>query len=663
MLLKSAAVAVMVCAALLTASAVVQAHALPEVTAIGPSPEATEVVVARSTLGQPTSSKAPLSARTGTQSVSATSAPTATIQVTYHNFPSNARAAFQAAVDIWQTMVVSSQVIHVNASWTSLGSGVLGEAGPALIGVNGTAYPAALYEAICSCDQYQGNEITATMNSSFGNWYLGTDGNPPMSKYDFESVVLHELGHGLGFLSSFKVNSSGQGKVGFKVGSNVYQSTFDQHEWSAATGGSKLVSFASPSVTLANQLTDGSVYFDGPNVQNVLGQRARLYAPSTWIEGSSNSHLDEGTYGPSSGNALMTPALFNGEVEHDPGPLMLAMFRDIGWATANEVPPAPTAPDAPRSVAAAPANASADVNWQAPASSGGSPITGYKVTADPGTQTCTASSATSCTVNGLTNGTAYTFTVTATNSVGTSPASQPSSPVTPTDQPPDTTPASVKMPTLAIAAGQQLHGKALVHVSWPTASDPSGISSYSLQLKKGRHAWTSVQLASPTDTGIDIALKPRARYHFRVRATDGAGNVGPWTKTPTSRVRVRQERSARISYTGGWKLHALSGGSGGHVRSTGAAGRTATFTFQGTAAAFISTLGPNRGLVDVWLDGALVATVDLYAPSIQTRAIVWTTGDTALSGGTHTIELRTTGTHNSSATGSRIDLDAFLSWP
>jgi len=660
---KPAVVAVLVFAALLTVSSVAQGHALPQVTVMGPSPEATEVVVARSTPGQTGSFLAPRYVHAGTQSVTSASAPTATIQVTYHNFPANAKAAFQAAVNIWQTMVVSSQVIHVNASWSSLGSGILGDAGPALIAVNGVAYPAALYEAMCSCNQYQGNEITATMNSSFGNWYLGTDGNPPMSKYDFESVVLHELGHGLGFLSSFKVNGNGQGKVGFNIGSNVYQSAFDQHEWSAATGGSKLVSFASPSTSLANQLTDGSVYFDGPNVQNVLGQRARLYAPSNWIEGSSNSHLDEGTYGPSSGNALMTPALFNGEVEHDPGPLMLAMFRDIGWATANEMPPAPSAPGAPRNVTGSPGNGSANVSWQPPTATGGSQITGYAVTSDPDARTCTTTGATSCTVAGLTNGTAYTFTVTATNSVGTGPASQPSSPVTPTDQPPDTTPASVKMPTLSIAANQRLGGTAIVHVSWPKASDPSGISGYDLQVKRGRHAWTSVVLASPTDTSVDVALRHRGRYHLRVRATDGAGNVGAWTKTPTSRLRVRQERSARINYSGNWRLHALHGAAGGHVRSTGAAGRTATFTFSGTAAAFVSTLGPNRGIVDLWLDGSLVATIDLYAPSVSTRAIVWTSGNTALPAGTHTIQLRPTGTQNSSATNSRIDLDAFLAWP
>jgi hypothetical protein len=74
---------------------------------------------------------------------------------------------------------------------------------------------------------------------------------------------------------------------------------------------------------------------------------------------------------------------------------------------------------------------SASVSWLAPLSDGGDPVTGYTATADPGGQTCVTTGALTCTVTGLTNGTAYTFTVTATNNVGTGPASAASSPVAP----------------------------------------------------------------------------------------------------------------------------------------------------------------------------------------------------------------------------------------
>jgi hypothetical protein len=90
----------------------------------------------------------------------------------------------------------------------------------------------------------------------------------------------------------------------------------------------------------------------------------------------------------------------------------------------------PTAPGAPTGVTATAGNASATVSFTAPASNGGSPITSYTVTASPGGATATGS-ASPITVPNLTNGTAYTFTVTATNAIGTGPPSAPSNSVTP----------------------------------------------------------------------------------------------------------------------------------------------------------------------------------------------------------------------------------------
>ncbi|MFF2299249.1 fibronectin type III domain-containing protein, partial [Arthrobacter sp. NPDC058127] len=97
----------------------------------------------------------------------------------------------------------------------------------------------------------------------------------------------------------------------------------------------------------------------------------------------------------------------------------------------------PTAPAAPTGVTATAGNASAVVSWTAPAN-GGSGITSYAVTPHAGTTTLAPVTvtgnppATSTNVTGLANGTAYTFTVTATNAVGTSPASAASAAVTPT---------------------------------------------------------------------------------------------------------------------------------------------------------------------------------------------------------------------------------------
>ena len=90
-----------------------------------------------------------------------------------------------------------------------------------------------------------------------------------------------------------------------------------------------------------------------------------------------------------------------------------------------------TAPSAPAKPSVVAGNASVAVAWSAPAA-GGSAITGYTATATPGGAVCSTTGALSYTMSGLTNGTAYTVTVTATNAIGTSPASPASDPATPT---------------------------------------------------------------------------------------------------------------------------------------------------------------------------------------------------------------------------------------
>jgi hypothetical protein len=89
-------------------------------------------------------------------------------------------------------------------------------------------------------------------------------------------------------------------------------------------------------------------------------------------------------------------------------------------------------PGAPLNVAATAGDGQASVTWTSPPSNGGRPISGYTVASTPGGLTVAAGpSATSATVTGLTNGVTYTFTVTASNALGTGPASAPSNPVTP----------------------------------------------------------------------------------------------------------------------------------------------------------------------------------------------------------------------------------------
>jgi FG-GAP-like repeat len=258
-----------------------------------------------------------------------------TFIVTYNGFSPQAQAAFQAAVDVWASQVQSSVPIRVDATWTVLGANVLGSAGATTLQRNfpntispDTWFPVALANSMSGTDlDLSGSDITANFNSNF-TWYFGTDGNAG-GNFDLMSVVLHELGHGLGFFGSMR-GEGGIGSWGFQTTSPAMYDRF------AITGSSQFLLdttlFPNPSATLGAQLASGNVFFSGFNVRAANGgAAARLYAPNPWQTGSSYSHLNEATFPAGSLNSLMTPAIGPGEAIHDPGPITRGLLMDQGW--------------------------------------------------------------------------------------------------------------------------------------------------------------------------------------------------------------------------------------------------------------------------------------------------------------------------------------------
>jgi hypothetical protein len=167
-------------------------------------------------------------------------------------------------------------------------------------------------------------------------------------------------------------------------------------------------------------------------------------------------------------------------------------------------------PGAPTGVVAVKGDASATVSWTAPSSTGGSPLTGYTVTAAPGGQATTvAPDRTSTTIPGLTNGTAYTFSVVATNAVGSSPAAK-SGTVTPS-----TTPGA---PTLVTA----VKGDRTATVSWtaPSSTGGSAITGYTITSTPGG---VTKAVAGTVTTGTVSGLTNGTAYTFTVVATNASG--------------------------------------------------------------------------------------------------------------------------------------------
>jgi hypothetical protein len=184
---------------------------------------------------------------------------------------------------------------------------------------------------------------------------------------------------------------------------------------------------------------------------------------------------------------------------------------------------APTAPTAPTIIRNATAgHQQATVSWTAPASDGGSPITGYVVTPYVGffglTPTSFSSTATTQTITGLTNGTEYRFRVQAVNAVGTSGHSMVSNPVTPS-------PTAPSPPTIITNATA---GDGEATVSWiaPVSDGGSVITSYVVTPYIGFFGLSPVVFDASVTTRTVTGFTNGTTYRFRVRAVNAIGTSG-----------------------------------------------------------------------------------------------------------------------------------------
>ena len=159
-------------------------------------------------------------------------------------------------------------------------------------------------------------------------WYFGVDGRPPAGHIDFVSVVLHEIGHGLGISGAGRV-TSGEGTVRYSTRPYAY----DRFTVDGTMDFSPLLAYPDFSSELGTVLQSGSggVLYGGASAITANGgEPPSLYAPDPWTGGSSYSHLDEQTYDGTT-DALMTPILGTMEANHVVGPVSCGLLEDMGW--------------------------------------------------------------------------------------------------------------------------------------------------------------------------------------------------------------------------------------------------------------------------------------------------------------------------------------------
>lgn len=178
-----------------------------------------------------------------------------------------------------------------------------------------------------------------------------------------------------------------------------------------------------------------------------------------------------------------------------------------------------TKPAEPTNAKATAADGSALVSWTAPTDTGGLLLT-YTVLSNPDGKTCTATTGTSCVITGLTNGTSYTFRVSAKNVVGTSQGSAPSAAITPTAG--TSVAAAIGTVPGAPTDVKVVPGWKRATISWvpPTNNGGQQVFSFKVTVSPGGQSCLTFGAQACTITG----LAPRKQHTFSVVATNALGD-------------------------------------------------------------------------------------------------------------------------------------------
>jgi len=260
--------------------------------------------------------------------------------------------ALQFAANLWGAHLESGVEIRIGAHFDPLlcsdTSGLVGAASPIAVvrdftgaPAANTWFPIALANSLVGVDLDPAqDDLSATFNSNIGTagclsaigWYYGFDASPPSNELDFVSVVLHELAHGLGFLTFVNL-ATGAKLLGFD---DAYMRFLEDH----STG--KLYPNMTDAERVIASMDTGDLHWVGTNVvaagnfltagRDPVSGHVEMFAPNPQQPTASVGHFSN-TLLP---NELMEPA-YTGS-NHIVN-LTAKLFRDIGWhaITAQQV--------------------------------------------------------------------------------------------------------------------------------------------------------------------------------------------------------------------------------------------------------------------------------------------------------------------------------------
>ena len=161
---------------------------------------------------------------------------------------------------------------------------------------------------------------------------------------------------------------------------------------------------------------------------------------------------------------------------------------------------------------------------------------------------------------------------------------------------------------------------------------------------------------TPSRTARTARWMGRASLGLATLAATALVPVAPATAAVAT-PGVHENGTSALVLSGGWRTTKTTTASGGTFSTLVGKSGYASLTFKATGVSWVSRPGPQNGVAQVYLDGKLVKTLDLYKKKTEFKKTVWSVK--GLSDGTHTVKVVRTGKKNSAAGGANLVVDAF----
>ncbi|MEO8330292.1 MAG: hypothetical protein ABI586_09820 [Candidatus Nanopelagicales bacterium] len=206
-------------------------------------------------------------------------------------------------------------------------------------------------------------------------------------------------------------------------------------------------------------------------------------------------------------------------------------------------------------------------------------------------------------------------------------------------------PIFTSFPLLLLRTGPVTLDAIPVRYTWTASDEGTGLDH--IRIGYGHDCCFQV---APTLSSYDFTVEQGSLRNWRVFIYDGVGR----TERVTRQVVVEPVAAGQIDRVGNWETRTVDGAIGDDERISTKAGDRFTMKVTGRSVAWVTSLGPNRGKADIYVDGKLVKTVDLKADALQPSRSVWAS-KLAL-GSSHRITIVNRSPHARRAVG----LDTFL---